>query len=120
MVTGVRRVPALRSTRRTRSVSGRVVAALAALAVTVGACGSRTSSERVDDLTADLITETDGALDETQARCVASALDNAYGDEAFQSVIDAVAGDDSADVRAAVIAIFSDCDALDPLLETAD
>lgn len=66
----------------------------------------------------ELIEETGGALDETQARCVADALVGSFGDESFRSVIDAAEGDGdtAADVRVEVIDIFSACDALDAVV----
>lgn len=84
------------------------------------ACGSGDDDD-VERLAEDLVAETSGALDDEQATCVAAALDDAFGDDAFRRVIDAADGrSGSADVRTQVIDIFAECDALDAVMLGGD
>lgn len=72
-------------------------------------------------LAEELIAETGGALDETQADCVAEGLIGSFGDDSFREVVDAAEGDGESaeDVRVEVIDIFSACDALDTVVVEA-
>lgn len=106
------------------SVSAGATSRLLRLAATVlagasiVACGGTSADEERDALAEDLEEETDGALDDATARCVADALHEAFGDESFARVLDAAAGDeDDPDVRIQVIDIFSACDALGPIID---
>ncbi len=87
------------------------------MAIVLVGCGDETSSD-ADRLADELITETGGALDETQAACVAQGLVQSFGDESFQEVIDAAQGDGEGadDVRVEVIDLFSSCDALESVV----
>ena len=87
------------------------------MAITVGGCGDDDGTD-ADRLAEELIDETDGALDETQAACVAEGLIESFGDDSFRSVIDAADGEGEAadDVRVEVIDIFAACDALDAVV----
>lgn len=93
------------------------------LALFSAGCGGELSAdEQRQRLAEDLVTETDGALDDERARCVADALHEQYGDDSFQRVLDAAARpqtttDANADVRSEVIDIFASCDALDPIID---
>ncbi len=88
--------------------------------VTVTACSNGSSPEQVRrQLADDLVTETDGALDDAAATCVADGLYQAYGDRSFQAVLDAAdrpAGSRE-DVRTRVIGIFAGCDAIGALID---
>jgi hypothetical protein len=82
------------------------------------ACGGTSAEEEREALAEDLVEETDGALDDATARCVADALHEAFGDESFARVLGAAAGDEAdPDVRIQVIDIFSACDALGPIID---
>lgn len=84
-----------------------------------------------EDLAGDLVTETDGALSDEQARCVAEALVQAVGVESFDEIVAAAADGAAADpgasededgepddgLRLTVIDAFAGCDALEPLLD---
>lgn len=93
---------------------------LVVLGLGVGACGDDGPDR--ERLAEDLIAETDGALDEEQAACVAEGLDASFGDDAYETLLRAAADDDTpdadvdaealADVRVEVIDIFAGCDAL--------
>lgn len=95
-----------------------------ALAVLAAGCGGEepTAEQRrgevVAQLAQDLRVETDGALDEDMARCVAAELVDAVGEDRFDEVVAAVDDGDSP-LRDQVIDVFASCDALDPLLEGA-
>ncbi|WP_436793281.1 hypothetical protein [Actinospongicola halichondriae] len=98
-------------TRRTGMWCGAFVLVLVA-----AACSNETDdAERLAD---ELIVETDGALDETQAACVADGLVASFGDDSFQEVLEAAegTGDSAGDVRIEVIDIFASCDALDAVV----
>lgn len=91
------------------------------IALLVAACGG--SGDDVDQLANELVEETGGALDETQATCVAEGLAESFGDDSFREVLDAAEGTGEAadDVRVEVIDIFASCDALDAvMLEAAE
>ncbi len=66
------------------------------------------------------MTETGGALDNPTASCVADGLYQAYGDHAFQAVLDAAKGPGDApdDVRNRVIDIFAGCDAIGAIIDS--
>jgi hypothetical protein len=85
----------------------------------VSACGGSSAEEERQRLADDLVEETDGALDDDTARCVADALHDEYGDDSFQQVIEAASNrsDDDAEVRTEVIDIFASCDALEPIID---
>ena len=91
---------------------------MAMSAVVVVAGCSDSGEPDSDRLAEELIQETDGALDDDQATCVAEALVGSFGEESFRAVTDAAAGDGDArdDVRVEVIDIFSACDALDAVV----
>ncbi len=96
--------------------------ALAALAALGAGCGDDLSAEErrqvlVDRLTEDLQTETEGALDEEAARCVAEGLADSVGVDGFDAVIAASRDRGDPELRDQVIDVFSSCDALEPLLE---
>lgn len=83
------------------------------------ACGGSSAEEERQRLADDLVEETDGALDDDTARCVADALHDRYGDESFEQVLEAASNrsDGDADVRTEVIDIFASCDALEPIID---
>jgi len=93
------------------------------LSLVLAGCGDDASPEQerealVEDLAADLLAETEGALDERAARCVAGRLADDVGVDRFDEVVAAAADDDiDPDLRAQVIDAFAACDALEPLLE---
>ncbi len=91
-----------------------------AIALLVATCGG--SGDDVDQLATELVEETGGALDETQATCVAELLVESFGDDSFREVLDAAEGTGEAadDVRVEVIDIFASCDALDAVMLEAD
>lgn len=96
--------------------------ALAVVAVLGAGCGDQVTDEErraalVDRLTADLRAETDGALDEGAARCVAEGLADTVGVDDFDAVIAAARSDADPAVRDQVIDVFGACDALEPLLD---
>lgn len=94
---------------------------MAAIGVaSVAGCGDDGTPD-ADRLAQELIDETDGALDDAQAGCVADALIGSFGDDSFRAVIDAAegGGEASEDVRVEVIDIFSACDALDAVVVEA-
>jgi hypothetical protein len=101
-----------------------LVPALAAclLPVVGAACGDEPSAEErraalVDDLAEDLRAETDGALDEETATCVAEALADAVGVDRFDEVVDAAADGGDPELRQQVIDVFASCEALEPILD---
>ena len=89
--------------------------------VLAGCGGEPTADERRDDLVEaladDLVAETDGALDDQAARCVAGRLADDVGVERFDEVVAAAEDDDGTELRDQVIDAFAACDALDPLLD---
>lgn len=97
-----------------------------ALALAVAACADdeRTPEERrealVAQLSEDLVAETEGALSDGQATCVAEALADTVGEDRFPDVVAAAAGDGDPDLRDTVIDVFASCDALEPLVEHAE
>lgn len=103
----------------------RLFPAVALALVSVAACGDDPSPEEqraelVADLAASLVVETDGAIDDTQATCVATRLIDAIGAEAFEATILAAATDDSdQELQLQVIDTFSECNALGAVLEAA-
>lgn len=74
----------------------------------------------VAQLAEDLVAETDGALSDEQATCVAEALVDTVGEERFADVVAAAGGDGDPELRDTVIDVFASCDALDPLMEDAE
>jgi hypothetical protein len=98
-----------------------------ALALVVAACAEDdepTPEERrealVAQLSEDLVAETEGALSDGQATCVAEALADTVGEDRFPDVVAAAAGDGDPDLRDTVIDVFASCDALEPLVEHAE
>lgn len=96
--------------------------ALVALAVLGAGCGDEVTDEErrdalVDRLTEDLRAETEGALDEEAARCVAEGLADTVGVDGFDAVIAAARSDEDPELRDQVIDVFGACDALEPLLD---
>lgn len=91
-----------------------------AVALLLAACGS--SDGGADQLAAELVEETGGALDDQQATCVAEALVESFGDDSFRDVLDAAegTGESADDVRVEVIDIFAACDALDAVMLETD
>lgn len=92
------------------------------LALVLAGCGDDPSPEAdrealVEGLAEDLVAETDGALGEDTARCVARRLAEDVGVERFDEVVEAAAEDDDPELRAQVIDAFAACDALEPLLD---
>lgn len=89
---------------------------LAGAGLVLASCGS--DGRDVDAISAELVEETGGALDETQADCVAERLVASFGDDSFREVIDAAEGTgaDAEEVRVEVIGIFADCDSLDTVV----
>lgn len=84
-------------------------------------CGGATSDDDARArLADDLVAETDGALDDETAACVADALHAEFGDESFRRVLDArsAPAEDgrAADVRIRVIDVFAGCDAIEPII----
>lgn len=102
---------------RSLRVLARLLAPVAA--ITLLACADDGPGR--DRLAEALIEESRGALDEDQASCVAAELEDAFGDDSYQRIID-VAGTENGtaggdeDVRTEVIDIFSGCDALHAVL----
>jgi hypothetical protein len=94
------------------------MSALAALATAVVLTGCGGDGDETDRLADELVSETGGALDDTQARCVADGLVDSFGDDSFREVLDAAegSGEDADDVRVEVIDIFASCDALDAVV----
>lgn len=96
-------------------------AAMLTLAATVLlACGGTSAEAERERLTDDLVAETDGALDDETARCVADALYEEFGDDSFEQVVEAAADRDADTddaVRLQVIDIFAGCDALEPIID---
>lgn len=95
---------------------------LVVLAALGAGCGDEVTDEErrdalVDRLTEDLRTETEGALDEEAARCVAEGLADTVGVDGFDAVIAAARRDDDPELRDQVIDVFGACDALEPLLD---
>lgn len=94
-----------------------------ALALVVAACADdeptpeERRAEAVSQLAEDLDAETDGALSEEAADCVAAGLVDTIGEERFDEVVAAAAGDGDPDLTDTVIDVFASCDALDPLME---
>ncbi len=89
--------------------------------VGVTACSSGPSADEVRrQLADDLVTETNGALDDRAAVCVADGLYQAYGDHGFRAVLDAEqsAGGAPDDVRSRVIDIFAGCDAIGAIIDS--
>lgn len=87
----------------------------------VGGCGGDSADDERDALTEDLLEETGGALDEATARCVADGLQDQFGDESFEQILDAASGRGTEEeaVRVQVIDIFAGCDALGPIIDDA-
>lgn len=83
----------------------------------VAACGDDADDD-ADRIATELVDETGGALDESQAACVADGLVASFGDDSFRAVLDAANGDGETaeDVRVEVIDIFAACDALDAVV----
>lgn len=99
-------------------VSRRLILATIPLIAGTGswACNGTSAPEQREQLADDLVEQTRGALDAETSRCVADALHEEFGDDAFQRLLDAPSGA-SGDVRSEVIEIFSDCDALRPIID---
>lgn len=81
-------------------------------------CGDSSPERQRRDLADDLVAETDGALDDAQATCVADGLYDTFDAPSLDRVVAVADGaEDDDGVRTAVIDVFTDCDALEPLLE---
>lgn len=99
------------------------IVAVPLLALGLTGCADDPSAEEqrddlVADLTEDLQAETDGALDDATATCVAEGLVDVVGVERFEEVVDAAAeGGEDPELRDQVIDVFSACDALEPILD---
>lgn len=106
--------------RRRQTRWRHAIAAAIFVAVLVGACGD--DPDDTERITEELVDETDGALDETQAGCVADRLVSSFGDDSFREVLDAAqgTGETADDVRTQVIDIFASCDALDAVVLDRD
>lgn len=88
---------------------------LAAVTVSLAlvACGGPSDEQRRQDLADDLVAETDGALDDDVATCVADGLYEAFADDSIDRVIAVAEGaEDDDEVRTRVVEVFADCDAL--------
>lgn len=84
-----------------------------------GACSDLSPEQQRRDLADDLVAETDGALDDAQATCVADGLFDTFADGSLDRVVAVAEGaEDDDGVRMKVIDVFSDCDALAPLLDS--
>ncbi len=98
----------------------RTSAALAlasALFLGVACGGAPSADEQRSRLARDLIDQTDGALDDTAASCVAAGLYDAFGADSFRVLVRAADDGADPDVRTRVIGIFGDCDAIAPIIE---
>lgn len=104
--------------------SGLIVAGLL-LASALGGCGDDAApdpdpaEERarlVEGLAEDLRVETDGALGDEAATCVASALVDAVGPDRFDEIVAAASASDP-ELRDQVIDVFASCDALEPIVD---
>ena len=103
---------------RPPSTPARRAIALLVLGAALIGCSNTSADEERQRLAEDLVEETDGALDDATARCVADALHDEYGDESFRRVIDTASGEtEDDDVRTQVIDIFASCDALEPIID---
>ena len=102
-----------------RRVAGWLVVALLTAAA---ACGSEPSAEEERQrLADDLVAEVGDRLGREEAECVAGRLQEAYGDDAFDEVLEAAerrSGEDADAVRGTVIDIFAACDALEAVATT--
>lgn len=96
------------------------------LASVLGGCGDDAAPEPdpaeqrarlVEALADDLRAETDGALDDEAAACVASELVDAVGTDRFDEVVAAASGDGDPELRDQVIDVFASCDALDAVVD---
>lgn len=74
-------------------------------------------AELVAQLAEDLQAETDGALDDEAAGCVAEALVGTVGEDRFDELVAAAGGEGDAELQDQVVDVFASCDALDPLTE---
>jgi hypothetical protein len=97
-----------------------VVAGLV-LALALGGCGGdhEPADERarlVADLAGELQAETDGALDEDAATCVATHLVETVGEDRFDEVVAVADGEGDQHLRDQVIDVFAGCDALEPII----
>lgn len=93
-------------------------AALVGVGVSVLACGGSSSEEQRQQLAEDLVAETDGALDDSTARCVADGLHDEFGEDSFERVVHAAPdAEDDDETRVQVIDIFAECNALSPLID---
>ena len=93
------------------------------LVVTAACTGEPSAEDERRQLRDDLIAETDGALGEEEAACVADALHDAFGEDSYEDVLGADDDRDGAradEVRAEVIDIFSECDALEAVVDPLD
>ncbi len=82
------------------------------------ACSDPSPEQRRRDLADDLVAETDGALDDTQATCVADGLFEAFDESSLDRVVAVAEGEeDDEGVRTKVIDVFTGCDALAPLID---
>lgn len=91
----------------------RMTVVVVAASLALVACGGPSDEQRRQDLADDLVAETDGALDDEAAMCVADGLYDAFADESIDRVIAVAEGaEDDTEVRTRVVDVFADCDAL--------
>lgn len=94
----------------------------------LAACSDEPSAEEQRrQLADDLVAEVGADLGRAEAECVAEAMQEEFGDDSFQEVIDAAADDAGGTgsdeeveaVRSTVIDIFAACDALEAVATTS-
>jgi hypothetical protein len=97
------------------------------VAALAGCSDEPSAEEQRRQLADDLVAEVGEDLGRAEAECVAEAMQAEFGDDSFQRVIDAAAGDaagtgsDEGDeaVRSTIIDIFAACDALEAVTTTS-
>lgn len=96
------------------------------VAALAGCSDDPSAEEQRRQLADDLVAEVGGDLGRAEADCVAEAMQEEFGDDSFQRVIDAAADDEGAAsdeedeaVRSTVIDIFAACGALEAVATTS-
>lgn len=91
----------------------------------VGCAGGPSQEQERQQLADDLMAEVGNGLGRSEADCVAGRLQEEFGDDSYQQVLDAAAGNDGGQgtgdddsVRSTVIEIFADCGALEAVAST--